>query len=237
MRIKETRRRDWEQSQSSSTSTHCCSFDLFSFVVFLGGGWFKHWSHSLRNQRDQRESKNVMIFIFKVNPTRFRSCREIWQLIPPQKKIKGRAKDIKGFRKLQYPTYDREMRQRSSIKVYFVLFAVHVLFLFRQRWHHQIPVLSSSSALFWWLRFSRLEDPGILKTTCMAGFTSKHYKPAPYIYWFLKGILCILFVCFFSVLTSLLLPHPEPKKNLPAMSNICRQICLVGRTDHTRSWL
>lgn len=29
--------------------------------------------------------------------------------------------------------------------------------------------------------FLGVADPGNLKTTCMAGFTSKHYKPAPYI--------------------------------------------------------
>lgn len=75
-----------------------------------------------------------------------------------------------------------------------ILFICSTCISFCQRWHQQIPVLSSSSALFWWLQFVGLADPEILRTTCMAGFTTKHYKPAPYIYRFLKRYFNVFFL-------------------------------------------
>lgn len=76
----------------------------------------------------------------------------------------------------------QERRRHTTInQTEFLLFALHFLFIYFLRCGIiRSQCMYSSSAL---LRcgFSELADPGILKTTCMAGFTSKHYKPAPYI--------------------------------------------------------
>lgn len=79
----------------------------------------------------------------------------------------------------------QEIRRNTSInQSVFFLFAVHFLFFYI----FFLEVASSDPSacilvvhFFVGCGFLGRADPGIVKTTCMAGFTSKHYKPAPYI--------------------------------------------------------
>lgn len=94
--------------------------------------------------------------------------------------------------------------QHHVINVYFIylqyIFFISFLFFPEEAssdpsaCHLVVHSLLVAFFLFVLFIFLRHADPGILRiTTCMAGSTGKHYKPAPYIYWFL-GILLFFFV-------------------------------------------
>lgn len=64
----------------------------------------------------------------------------------------------------------------------------------------------------------------------LANITNQHHT-----YTDFSKVFYVFCLFFFSCINIFTVTAPQTKKKLPAMSNNCRQICLVGRTDHMRS--